>query len=140
MRAHGVCTNSYCREKFKECGLTYDDITDGDILVLVMLLNKEIKWSNKHGETSVRSMYLSDKRIIKHKSNGVITECYLFMNSHYFTQRECISFNKDGFIGFAGWADEGNSNPIRRAFLMWCEILRKQKEEVNVEETEKDVD
>ena len=46
----------------------------------------------------------------------------------YYTRRECISFNKDGFIGFAGWADDGNSNPIRRAFLEWCDILKQEKE------------
>ena len=123
-----VCTSNEARAKFKDSGLTYDDITDGDILVLVMLLNREIKKSNKTGETSVYTMRLSDKKIIKHKSNGTIIECYLYMNSHYFTQRECISFNRDGFIGFAGWADVGNKNPILRAFLEWVDILKAQKE------------
>lgn len=123
-----VCSNEDCRKRFKEYGLTYDDVTDGDILMLVMLLNREIKKSVSSGEMSTDTMRLSDKRIIKHKSNGTITECYLFMNSHYFTRRECISFNKDGFIGFAGWADEGNLNPIRRAFLEWCDLIKKQKE------------
>ena len=130
MRERAICSNEYCREYFKNCGLTYDDITDGDILALILMLQREIKKSNKAGETSVRTMRLSEKRIIKHKSNGSITECYLFMNSHYFTQRECISFNKDGFIGFAGWADDGNLNPIKRAFLEWCTEMMKQKEEV----------
>ena len=126
-----VCTPDEARARFKDSGLTYDDITDGDILVLIMLLNREIKKSNKTGETSVYTMRLSDKRIIKHKSNGAIIECYLYMNSHYFTQRECISFNRDGFIGFAGWADVGNKNPILRAFLEWVDILKAQKEVVN---------
>lgn len=124
-----VCSNEDCRKRFADYGLTYRDITDGDILVLAMLLNREIKKSNKIGETSVNTTRLSEKKIIKHRTNGSITEAYLFMNSHYYTQRECISFNKDGFIGFAGWADDGNSNPLRRAFLEWCEILKKQKEE-----------
>ena len=126
-RAEPICSNEDCRNRFKKYGLTYGDIADGDILALVMLLNREIKKSNREGETSADTMRLSQKMIIKHKSNGTISECYLFMNSHYFTQRECISFNKDGFIGFAGWADDGNLNPIRRAFLEWCEILRKQR-------------
>lgn len=124
-----VCSNEDCRKRFADYGLTYRDITDGDILVLAMLLNREIKKSNKTGETSVNTTRLSEKKIIKHRPNGSITEAYLFMNSHYYTRRECISFNKDGFIGFAGWADDGNSNPLRRAFLEWCEILKKQKEE-----------
>ena len=45
------------------------------------------------------------------------------MNSHYFTQREAISFNEGGVIGFADWADQGNTNPLLRAFLKWCDYL-----------------
>ena len=126
-RVDAICSNQDCRDRFAQLGLTYDDITEGDILALVMLLNREIRKSNKSGETSVNTTRLSHKMIIKHKSTGQITECYLFMNSHYYTQRECISFNKDGFIGFAGWADDGNTNPIRRAFLEWCEKLASLK-------------
>lgn len=119
-----VCTNDEARQYFKDRGLTYADITEGDVLALIMLLNKHIKKSNKDGETSVNTMSLSKKIDVKKKSNGTIITCFLYMNSHYFTQRECISFNKDGFIGFAGWADIGNLNPIKRAFLEWCDYLQ----------------
>jgi hypothetical protein len=122
-RAEAVCSNQDCRDKFARLGLTYDDITEGEILALVMLLNREIRKSNRIGETSVNTTRLSRKMAIKHKPTGQITECYLYMNSHYYTQRECISFSKNGFIGFAGWADDGNLNPIRRAFLEWCDKL-----------------
>ena len=123
-----VCTSDEVRARFKEYGLTYDDITDGDILTLVILLNREIKVSNKVGETSVNTMKLSEKMDIKHKLNGAIKACFLYMNSHYFTRRECVSFNEDGFIGIAGWADYGNSNPIKRALLKWFEEIKKAKE------------
>ena len=118
-----VCTNNEAREYVSQKGLTYNDITEGDILVLVMLLNKHIKKSVKDNETSVSTISLSHKVDMKKKSNGSILCCYLYMNSHYFTRRECISFNRDGFIGFAGWADQGNTNPILRAFLEWCDYL-----------------
>lgn len=126
-RAEAICSNQDCRDRFTQLGLTYDDITEGEILALVLLLNREIRKSNKTGETSVNTTRLSKKIILKHKPTGQITECYLFMNSHYYTQRECISFNRGGFIGFAGWADDGNLNPIRRAFLEWCGMLAAQK-------------
>lgn len=118
-----VCTNQEARDYFKEKGLTYNDITEGDILALVLFLNMEIKKAVKAHETSVESMHLSRRLDIKKRSNGTITECYLYINSHYFTQRECISFNRNGFIGFCGWADQGNTNPILRAFLAWCDCL-----------------
>ena len=117
-----VCTTNEAREYFANKGLTYDDITEGDILTLVMLLNKHIKAANKDNETSVE-MSLSSKTVVKKRTNGKLLACYLYLNSHYFTRRECISFNEDGFIGFAGWADQGNTNPILRAFLEWCDNL-----------------
>ena len=122
-RKEAVCSNDEARQYFKDKGLTYADITEGDILVLVGNLNKEIKKSNKAGETSTDTMHLSKKIAIKKNRDGSIVSCYLYMNSHYFTQREAISFNSDGFIGFAGWADQGNTNPLLRAFLKWCDYL-----------------
>lgn len=124
-----VCSTNEAREYFKSKGLSYADITEGELLLLVMLLNKEIKASNKDNETSVPTMYLSKRMDIKKRSNGSIICCFLYMNSHYFTQREAISFNRDGFIGFAGWADQGNTNPLLRAFLKWCDMISDQSEE-----------
>lgn len=117
-----VCTTNEAREFFKNRGLSYDSIHEGDILILCMMLQKELKKSNKAGETSV-TMTLRKRIDMKKKSNGSITEFYIYMNAHYFTRRECISFNRDGFIGFAGWADQGNTNPLLRAFLEWCNYL-----------------
>ena len=118
-----VCTNNEARNYFNEKGLSYKDITEGDIAVLIIFLNEEFKQSNKTGETSVNTMHLSAKVDIKSRQNGSIISAFLYLNSHYFTRRECISFNRDGFIGFAGWADDGNLNPIRRAFLRWCDAM-----------------
>ena len=118
-----VCTNDEARNYFKECGLSYGDITEGDILSLVLLINRELKKSNKIGETSVNTMSLSKKIDMKKDTNGAIKSCFLYLNSHYFTRREAISFNQDGFIGFAGWADDGNLNPLKRAFLEWCKHI-----------------
>ena len=123
-----VCTNDEAREYFKNKGLTYTDVTEGDIAVLLMMLGQELKKSNKTGETSVNTMHMSRVVRMKKRTNGSIIKCFLFQNSHYFTQRECISFNENGFIGFAGWADEGNLNPIRRAFMKWCDMLAEAKD------------
>jgi hypothetical protein len=37
----------------------------------------------------------------------------------YFDNREAVSFNKDGFIGFAGWADDRNVQPVSEGFAKW---------------------
>ena len=121
-----VCSNDEARQYFKDKGLSYSNITEGDILTLTMMLNKEMKKANKDCETSTGTLNLSRKINMKRKSGGSIICCYLYVNSHYFTQRECISFNEDGFIGFAGWADQGNVNPILRAFIKWCDYLTEE--------------
>ena len=114
-RFPAVCTNDEARSYFREKGLSYDSINEGDILVLVMMCQQELKKSCKDGETSTSTMRLSEKIDMKRKTNGAIVSCFLYMNSHYFTRREAISFNQNGFIGFAGWADQGNVQVIR-----WC--------------------
>ena len=106
--------------------ISRDDVTEGDILTLVMLLNKHIKRANADCETSMGTMYLSRRIDLKRKTNGTLISCFLYVNSHYFERRECISFNADGWIGFAGWADQGNTNPILRAFLEWCDLLHQE--------------
>ena len=55
-----VCTNNELREYFSAKGLTYDSIDEGDILILCMMLQKELRKSNKAGETSV-TMTLSKR-------------------------------------------------------------------------------
>ncbi|MDD4566198.1 MAG: hypothetical protein PHE79_12085 [Eubacteriales bacterium] len=111
------------RQYFKNKGLSYYDITNGDICTLVMLLNKHIKRACKEGKMSTTTMHMSEKINIKSDSHGRIKSCFLYINSHYFTRRECISFNEDGFIGFAGWADDRNMEPIKKAFKEWCDNL-----------------
>lgn len=118
-----VTKSSKARERYAELGLTYNDVTEGDILVLVMMLNSSIKHAVKVGELVINSMHLSSKIVVNKKSNGVITSCFIYINSNYFTQRECISFNRDGFIGFCGWADSKNEKPIIDAFLRWCDYV-----------------
>lgn len=51
--------------------------------------------------------------------NGSIKEAYLRVDGPYFSGREAISFNRDGWIGFAGWASDKNVRPFIDAFVEW---------------------
>jgi hypothetical protein len=121
-------TRDEAREYFKKKGLSYQKITSGDICVLVMLLNKFIKKSVKNNELSMPVLVMSEKIKSKYSTSGTLKECFLFINSDYFTRRECISFNREGFIGFAGWSSDRNIKPILKAFIEWCDYLAGQKE------------
>lgn len=35
---------------------------------------------------------------------------------------------------FAGWADQGNANPILRAFIEWCDALAATKEKEDTQQ------
>lgn len=119
-----TCANSdEARAYFKEKGLSYENITEGDIGVLHILLNKHVKLANRMGEMSTDTMRMSAKIKGKYHRNGTVKECYLYINSHYFTQREAISFNPGGFIGFAGWADSDNKKPLLTAFREWVDTI-----------------
>lgn len=116
-------TSEQTRELFSGKGLTYENIAEGDICVLVILLNKHVKQANKAGTMSTNTMRMCQKINSKYSSNGSVKECCLFLNSHYFIQREAIRFNPDGFIGFAGWTDNGNKSPLIKAFAEWVESI-----------------
>lgn len=48
--------------------------------------------------------------------------------SRYFDDREAVTFNPDGFIGFAGWADDTNIKPILEAFNEWVQDMTAELE------------
>ena len=113
-----------CRARYAELGIEkYGSVYEGDIEVLYMILNRHIKAWVKTLGCSMPTMHMSKRVKISKCRNGMIREAYLFVNSFYWNQREAISFNKDGFIGFAGWADDLNVKPICEAFLEWCDYM-----------------
>jgi len=128
MKTH---TRDEARKYWGSLGLTYSDVTEGDIIPLIMLLNKELKISNKTCETSIDNLHLSKKISFTQTPKHTMKTCYLYINSDYFIRRECISFNSDGFIGFAGWAADKTIQPILRAFIQWCDLLKQNKEAID---------
>jgi len=119
-------TNDEARKYFNDKGLNYDDINSGDVCILVMKCNQKMKLANKAEETSV-NIHMSQKVDVKYRTNGKLRSLYLYVNSHYFKQREAISFNLDGFIGFAGWASSKNTKPLIDAFIEWVDYLVETK-------------
>lgn len=111
--------NNDARQYFKQSNLSYEDLTIESINQLRKLISKELK------KTTNLKMTLSRKDknhfLIK---NGKLYYSSIRVDSFYFSKREGISFNPDGFIGFAGWADSENTEPFINAFVKWCDWLR----------------
>lgn len=110
------------RKYFKQKGLSYNDIKRSDIEKLHEVIGKEIDKGS-----CIETMKINPKIKTRCKSNKKIVHAYLYVDAHYFTKRECISFNPDGFIGFAGWAGSETVRPIIKGFIKWCNYLLENK-------------
>lgn len=131
-------TRNEAREYFKEKGLTYSDITLSDLEFLSVLLNlrftqqrKERIQARKRGEDTkpVYWIRVNDAKYFKgqYDEYGRLIFASLTGKGAYFTARQVISFNKDGFIGFCGDADDRNAQPVLAAFVEWCDELAAMK-------------
>lgn len=107
-------------ERFLYSDLTPNDIDalEGFIAIELARYNRECSYArNTNMHTSHRGKVCSKIRM--NPRTGGIESAFLFCDGSYFTGREAISFNSDGFIGFCGWADDKNSMPFLFAFYRW---------------------
>lgn len=64
------------------------------------------------------------KRKAKRLRSGcwhIACEAWYFKGSH---ARQAVTFEECGFIGFAGWSDDTNIQPIIRAFMAWVDEMK----------------
>lgn len=119
------------REYFKNKNLDYSVLTHENINKLQSILKKELK-NFKNKNSADFKMFLRCLRKNDIKINDDNKQLYLRCRGtlsdgkkrfNHFMSREAISFNRDGFIGFAGWADSTNVQPFLSAFIKWCDGL-----------------
>lgn len=113
-------TRDEAREAFSR-ELTYADVKPNDIRALEGFLCIEYAQHERNGEhMEMQPAYrkATQPRINIAESGG-IESAFLRVTGFYFSGREAISFNADGFIGFAGWADDTNVQPFLRGFMRW---------------------
>lgn len=116
-----IVSPEHVRSFFNE-HLTYSDISEIDIEVLSYCIGLECAKRYRVGD-SMR-MWLPKEKCYQpivrmSKEHNGIQEAYLRISGKYFKGREAISFNRDGFVGFAGWSDESNVKPFLFGFLNW---------------------
>lgn len=101
--------------------LTYSQIQPNDIMALEGFLCIEYARHERMGEhMEMRPSYRkATQPEINPASTGGIEDAYLRVTGFYFSAREAVSFNADGFIGIAGWADDTNVQPFLRALMRW---------------------
>jgi len=97
------------RSKVAEAGITADTVTDDQLKTLRRLINKHLKASGIYSGTARLRRARKDMKFIEMQTNQ--WEC-----------REAVSFNRDGFIGIAGWADKRNVRPLVEAVAEWAAL------------------
>lgn len=121
-------TNDEAREYFKSKKLTYKSVTPKSRNLLVKILQEELK-AFKPKSGFLMTLKKPRAKDIDFNDDG-LCDFYLrckgtLKNGQerftHFEEREAISFNGDGFIGFAGWADKTNVQPFLSAFIKWCD-------------------
>lgn len=114
-------TRDGARELFAS-KLSYEQITVNDIRALEGFLAIEYAQHELNGvhmemHPCYRKKYEPEINLADNKPG--IKSAFLRVSGFYFSGREAISFNEDGFIRFAGWADDTNVQPFLRAFSKW---------------------
>lgn len=110
------------RSYFKSSGLSYGDLTTDRIKVLHKMLDEKMRASGlMKNSYRMAKLFKSKKR-----REGVYFD--LTCCSFYFEGRQAVTFEPNGFIGFAGWSDDENVVPILEAFKEWVDYLVNEKQ------------
>lgn len=105
------------RLHFKNSILTYADVDKQSLQRLRNLINREMIISGCMDRS------LRCRQIGQFGNSLGRMWAGIRCRSHYFDDREVVSFNPDGFIGFAGLASSENAMPILQGFKKWvCEL------------------
>lgn len=113
-------TRDQSRQVWTDSGLAYADLTHENLRTLRGMIDRQMRTSGL-----MRGSYRAHQRFSLHPSPR--PTAYLRCRSHYFDDREAVTFGPEGFIGFAGWADQWNVQPILTAFVKWVDIVAAAK-------------
>jgi hypothetical protein len=124
--AHINASSVLAREYFKELGLNYSKIKESDLYKLREFILDSMYPLLADKTYSMIKELTMDRRIKSKFKKDLLIESELYANGSYFTRREAITFNEDGFIGFCGWASGCNRIPFINGFIAWCNYLAGQ--------------
>jgi len=99
-----ITNNDHARALIAAAGITTDNVTRAQLELLWYKLSLQLP-----SGTYAMNMGVDLK--------------FMTCRTDQWHSREAVSFNQDGFIGFAGWADSSNIKPILDAVGEWLEVL-----------------
>jgi hypothetical protein len=115
-----MMTRKEARDHWARSGLLVADITDTSLRALRNRIDAALRASGLLEDFRAHAA----KKVTPHPIGA---HARITCASCYFVEREAVTINTDGFIGFAGWADDQNVQPILAAFCGWVDALRAQQ-------------
>ena len=94
------------REEIAKVGITRDNITTEQMKQLHLCLSESLSQSGLFDGTYEMNDFTEG-------------DLHLTCRTNLWDSREAVTFNCDGFIGFAGWASTTNTQPILNGIQMW---------------------
>ena len=118
-------TREEARLYFKAKGLTYRDISSGEMSLLRSLLDRQFAEERRARLQASRPVYWQRVNAVygDNRADGSMIWTRITAKGASFTTTNVISFNRDGFIGFCGEASDENLKPVLAAFVAWCDEL-----------------
>jgi len=92
-------------------GLTYKALTNESVARLWLMIDAELRSSR------LIRKYRAGKYRVWMSGPDLVAD--IRCSAYYFRNRQAVTFERNGFIGFAGWADDNNVQPILSAFCDW---------------------
>ena len=114
-----MLTRDQARAAFNQSGLTYIVLTQQSVQRLRSLINQQMARAG----LMMDSFRCHQRGIVRERTGGQ-RWAEIRCKSFYFERREAVSFNPDGFIGFAGWAADDNVQPILAGFMAWVDEMK----------------
>ncbi len=110
-----MLTREDARHAWAGTGLRVRDLSRSDLNALRSRLDLSLRASGL-----IRGSFRMERRIGIRADDGRVRTAELRCRSDYFADRQAVTFEESGFVGFAGWADELNVQPVLIAFTGWA--------------------
>jgi hypothetical protein len=110
-----MLSRELAREFWTGTGLTIGDLTATDLSDLRARLDREMRASGL-----IRGSFRMQGRVHARQEGGRLRSAELRCRSDYFEDRQAVTLEESGFVGFAGWADEVNVQPVLTGFIDWA--------------------
>ena len=105
-----ITSRDHARELINDAGITSENVTRAQLSVLWHKLAPRLRNTGNYSGT--------------YAMKPPITGKFMTCRTGQWDGREAVSFNRGGFIGIAGWADNSSVQPILSGIGDWLDELK----------------